>query len=154
MVLGSADAEIVAFAEVEWEGRFSAPKGHALLEQLERTLLVLRDAQAVEVECSKISHSFCVALTRSLLKPLGGPLVALFAPTAVIVVISYVVLAQGTTLLSGLLVVPEREAVIYHHTLTKFIHNPAIRLRVHVSLGRRFKPKGTSWSMPCCWAGN
>ena len=88
------------------------------------------------------------SLTNSFLAPFRSPLVALFASKAALVVNTHAALARQMPLLRGLLVVHEREALVFRHTMTETIDIPADRLCVHVSLGRRFKQKGTGLVHP------
>ena len=100
----------------------SVSQGPALLPQLERKLVVLRDTLAVVVETPKWGHGGCVALTSSFLEPLRSQLVALFASKAVPVGNTHVVLAHNMPLLSRLFEVHEPELVVFRHTSTERIH--------------------------------
>ena len=109
----------------------------ALPEQLDCPLVALWDALPEAVAIPKPIHSGCMALTSSLLKPLGRSLVALVASKAVMVANPSVALRGSVPLLRCLLVVHKGEVVVCCHPSSEPIQIGDVRLRHHVPLVSR-----------------
>ena len=94
------------------------------------------DTKAEEVATPKLPRSGCVALKSSLLKPLGCPLVALFASLAVPVENPSVELTPSMPLLRCLLGVHKGEVVVWCHTVTIVVKIPTLCLSSSAALSR------------------